>query len=67
MRKNAALSVRIPKALRDELEKVSVTEGRSLAEVCEALLGNGLEAYKEEGSKLIQQYLSSQKQKSPGQ
>jgi len=58
MRKDAALSFRIPRKLKAELEKVALKEGRSLAQVCEALLGGGLEAYKKEGPQYLQRFLS---------
>jgi hypothetical protein len=38
-------SVRRTKALKEELEKVSRNEGRSISQVCEALLNGGLECY----------------------
>jgi hypothetical protein len=64
MRKDTALSFRVPRRLKTELQKVALTEGRSLAQVCEALLGAGLEIYKVEGSKSLQRSLSRQKKQS---
>jgi hypothetical protein len=64
MRKDTALSFRIPGRLKTELEKVALGEGRSLAQVCEALLTGGLEIYKREGSKYLQRFLSRQKKES---
>jgi hypothetical protein len=61
MRKDTALSFRIPGHLKTELEKVALSEGRSLAQVCEALLAGGLEIYKKEGPKYLQRLLSRQK------
>lgn len=61
MRKDTALSFRIPGKLKAELEKVALSEGRSLAQVCEALLAGGLEAYKKEGPKYLQRFLSRQR------
>ena len=61
MRKDTALSFRIPGDLKTELEKVALSEGRSLAQVCEALLAGGLEIYKKEGPKYLQRLLSRQK------
>jgi hypothetical protein len=61
MRKDTALSFRIPGHLKIELEKVALHEGRSLAQVCEALLSGGLEMYKKDGSKYLQRLLSRQK------
>jgi hypothetical protein len=61
MRKDTALSFRIPGQLKKELEKVALNEGRSLAQVCEALLSGGLEIYKKDGPKYLQRLLSRQK------
>jgi hypothetical protein len=61
MRKDTALSFRVPHRLKAELQKVALMEGRSLAQVCEALLGGGLEIYRAEGPKFLQRLLSRQK------
>jgi hypothetical protein len=61
MRKDTALSFRVPRPLKADLEKVSLSEGRSLSQVCEALLAGGLDVYKEEGPKYLQRLLSHQK------
>jgi hypothetical protein len=65
MRKDTALSFRIPGRLKTELEKAALSEGRSLAQICEALLTGGLEIYKKEGSKYVQRFLSRQKKDNP--
>jgi hypothetical protein len=62
MRKETALSFRAPQRLKAELEKVALSEGRSLSQVCEALLAGGLEVYQKEGPKYLQRLLSRQKQ-----
>ena len=61
MKKDTALSFRIPGRLKMELERVALSESRSLAQVCEALLVGGLEIYKREGTKYLQRLLSRQK------
>jgi hypothetical protein len=61
MKKDSALSVRVPRRLKLELEKVAATEGRSVAQICEAFLSGGLELYKSEGSKFLQRSLSRKK------
>jgi hypothetical protein len=58
MRKDTALSFRVPRRLKADLQKLALTEGRSVAQVCEALLAGGLEIYKEEGPKYLQRLLS---------
>jgi hypothetical protein len=64
MKKDTALSFRVPRRLKAELQKVALTEGRSLAQVCEALLGGGLEIYEAEGSKSLQRLLTRPQKKS---
>jgi hypothetical protein len=61
MRKDTALSFRVPRRLKIDLEKVALSEGRSLSQVCEALLAGGLDVYKKEGPKYLQRRLSHQK------
>lgn len=62
MRKDTALSFRIPRRLKAELEKAALAEGRSLSQICEALLTGGLEVYKKDGPKYLRQFFSRQKQ-----
>ena len=61
MRKDTALSFRIPGQLKTELEKVALSEGRSLAQICETLLAGGLDIYKKEGTKYLQRLIARQK------
>ncbi|MGB9402107.1 MAG: hypothetical protein WCA98_01110, partial [Candidatus Acidiferrales bacterium] len=61
MKKDTALSFRVPRRLKTNLEKIALTEGRSLSQVCEALLAGGLDVYSKEGAKYLQRLLSSQK------
>ena len=61
MRKDTALSFRVPRRLKADLEKVALSEGRSLSQVCEALLAGGLDEYKKGGAKYLQRLLSHQK------
>jgi hypothetical protein len=61
MRKDTALSFRVPRRLKADLEKVSLSEGRSLSQVCEALLVGGLDVYRKDGAKYLQRLLSRPK------
>jgi hypothetical protein len=61
MRKDTALSFRVPRRLKAEIEKVALSEGRSLSQVCEALLAVGLEIHKKEGSTYLRHFFSRQK------
>lgn len=63
MKKDTALSFRVSKRLKGELEKLASAEGRSLSQVCEALLTGGLEAYQKEGPAYLQRYLSRNRAK----
>jgi len=65
MKKDTALSFRVPRRLKADLQKVALVEGRSLAQVCEALLAGGLEVYKEEGPRYLQRLVSPLKKESP--
>jgi hypothetical protein len=58
MRKDAALSFRLPRKLKAELERIALSEGRSLSQVCEALLAGGLQLYKKQGTQYLQRFLS---------
>ena len=58
MPKETALSIRVTKVLKSELEKVALNEGRSVAQVCEALLTGGLEAYKKDGSPYLHKFIT---------
>ncbi len=61
MRKETALSFRVPRKLKAELERVAVKEGRSLSQICEALLAGGLQNYGKEGSEYLQRFIFRQK------
>jgi hypothetical protein len=65
MRKDTALSFRIPKPLKTELERVAVMEGRSLSQICEMFLTVGFDAYKKNGTKLMKQYFLRRKAEQP--
>jgi hypothetical protein len=57
MAKETTLSLRVTKNLKGELEKIAMNEGRSISQVCEALLNGGLESYKKEGSAHLQRFI----------
>jgi hypothetical protein len=61
MKKDTALSFRVPRRLKTDLEAVAQREGRSLSQICEALLTGGLEIYKKEGSKYLSWFFSRKK------
>jgi hypothetical protein len=57
MPKETAISMRIGKSFKAELEKIAASEGRSVSQVCEALLAGGMELYKREGSSYLQRFI----------
>jgi len=61
MRKEERIGIRVPAELKKALAQIAKNEGRSLAQVCEILLGGGVSLYREEGSKYLQRLVSRQK------
>jgi hypothetical protein len=55
------LGVRINPELKKILEEVANVEERSVAQICELLLRAGIDAYKKNGTKYLQQSMSRQK------
>ncbi len=56
--KDTSLNLRIRSELKKNLESVAVSEGRSVAQICEAFLKAGLAAYDKEGGKYISRFLA---------
>jgi hypothetical protein len=65
MRKDTRLSFRVRSELKKTLESIAASEGRSVAQVCEAFLKVGAEHYKKEGNTILQQALSKGHIKEP--
>ena len=55
------LAFRVSPALKDEIQEIATSEARSISQICELLLAEGVEAYKNEGSKLMQRLVAKQK------
>ena len=55
------LAFRVSPSLRDEIHEIAVNEARSISQVCELLLVEGVEAYKKDGPKFIQRLVAKQK------
>jgi predicted transcriptional regulator len=53
--------VRINPVLKDRLEQIAAAEERTVSQICELLLRQGAEAYRKEGAKYLQRFLSRQK------
>jgi hypothetical protein len=58
MKKDTQLTFRIRSDLKKELETIAASEGRSVAQVCEAFLKAGSESYKKKGSGFLQRFLA---------
>ncbi len=54
--KDTRLTFRLRSELKKKLEVVAAAEGRSVAQICEALLQAGLVGYGKEGAKLMIQF-----------
>lgn len=56
--KDTRLTFRIASDLKKKLESVAASEGRSVAQICEAFLRAGLADYQKEGTRYIRRFLS---------
>ena len=45
----------------NEIQEIANSEARSISQVCELLLSEGVQAYKKEGPKFIQRLVAKQK------
>jgi predicted DNA-binding protein len=61
MKKDSQFTFRIPSNLKDRLEEIALSEGRSVAQICVAFLQEGIEIYKKKGPTLLQRLLSQRK------
>ena len=55
------LAFRVAPALKEEIQEIAASEARSISQICELLLADGIEAYKKEGSKFMQRLIAKQK------
>jgi predicted transcriptional regulator len=61
--KDMRLTFRVHSDLKKRLESVAASEGRSVAQICEAFLQAGLMRYEKEGTKYVQKFLARQEKK----
>ena len=66
MVKESRLSFRARSDLKKALEAIAAKEARSVAQVCEAILLDGIAAYHKEGTKYLNRIISSHKARSGG-
>jgi len=57
------LAFRVDPALRRDIQRIADEEQRTITQVCEMLLNEGVEAYKKEGPRFIQRLVAKQKAK----
>ncbi len=63
MTKDTRLTFRIQSELKKNLEAIAASEGRSVAQICEAFLRAGAEVYKKEGNRILQRFLAKPRHK----
>ena len=56
-KKNAPLAFRIPADLKQDLQRISEKEARSLSQICEILLRIGVLRYAKDGARYIEKHL----------
>jgi predicted transcriptional regulator len=56
--KDTRLTFRVKSDLKKKLESVAASEGRSVAQICDAFLSSGLATYQKEGTKFIRRFLA---------
>lgn len=55
------LVFRVDPALRHDIQRIADEEQRTITQICEMLLHEGVEAYKKEGPKFMQRLVAKQK------
>jgi hypothetical protein len=58
MKKDARLTFRVRSDLKKDVEGIANREGHSVAQICEAFLLAGSEAYKKQGSRFVNRVLA---------
>jgi len=64
--KKGFLAFRVSPDLKNEIQGIANSEARSVSQVCELLLSEGVQAYKKEGPKFIQRLVAKQKARVKG-
>lgn len=55
------LAFRVSPELKNEIFEIANNEARSISQICELLLAEGVETYRKEGAKFIQRVVAKQK------
>ena len=61
--KKGFLAFRVSPNLKEGIHEIAKSEARSISQVCELLLSEGVQAYQKEGSKFMQRLVAKQKAK----
>jgi hypothetical protein len=64
--KKGFLAFRVSPDLKREIQEIADSEARSISQVCELLLIEGIQEYRKEGPKLMQRLIAKQKVKAKG-
>ncbi len=59
--KKGFLAFRVSPRLKNEIQGIASSEARSISQVCELLLAEGVQAYKKEGPKFMQRLVAKEK------
>jgi len=59
--KKGFLAFRVSPDLKNEIQGIARSEARSISQVCELFLSDGVQAYKKEGPKFMQRLVAKQK------
>jgi hypothetical protein len=58
--KKGFLAFRVSADLKNEIQAIAESEARSISQVCELLLSEGVQAYQKEGPKFMQRLVAKQ-------
>lgn len=59
--KKGFVAFRVSPDLKNDIEEIATLEARSISQICDLLLTEGVRAYKKEGPKFLQRLVSRQK------
>jgi hypothetical protein len=59
--KKGFLAFRVLPDLKNEIQEIANTEARSISQICELLLSEGVQTYKKEGPKFMRRLVAKQK------
>ena len=60
------MAFRVSPDLKNDIQGIADSEARSISQVCELLLSEGVQVYKKEGPKFMQRLVAKQKARAKG-